>query len=276
MRDKMRLGICTIQRDRGRWLKEWVTFHHLIGFKKFYIFLHRCTDNSAEVILELKKYFDIQCFVLGEELLRPQLVAYQYAYQNFGDEIDWMAFIDGDEFLFPTSSNNICEVMERFEYEKISAVGAWWACYGSNGHMREPDGLIIENYTRRAEFDLPDNSHFKSIVRGRQGSNFSIGANAHFFNTLHGTVDEHFNPLTFGHMPGTKTSYDFLRINHYVCQSYEFFKTFKQHSGAADAGANVVRPDEKWHALDRNDVFDDKIHKFLPALQEKLSIMKNK
>jgi len=69
-------------------------------------------------------------------------------------------------------------------------------------------------------------------------------------------------------MPDTLPTYDFLRINHYVCQSLEYFKTFKQHSGMADAGAQAVRSDELWHRDNVNDVYDDIALRFLPAIQK--------
>ena len=264
----MKLGICTIQRDRGRWLKEWVAFHHAVGFSKFYIFLHRCQDDSEEVVRQLQRDFDIRCFVLSADVPRPQLAAYQHAYQAYEHEIDWMAFIDGDEFIFPTQNQSIQEVMARYHYEKVSALGVWWACYGSNNHLVEPEGYIIQNYVRRPELSHLNNRHFKCLVRGRQGSEFAVGMNAHTFQTRYGTVDEHLRALKGGYMPEITPTYDFLRINHYVCQSLEYFKTFKQHSGMADAGAQAVRSDDLWHRDNLNDVYDDMALKFLPAIQK--------
>lgn len=263
----MTLGACSIQRNRGRWLTEWVAFHHIVGIKKFYIYLHKCTDNSIEIIQQLQKNFDINCFTVPDETWRPQLVCYQHAYQEFGHQIDWMSFIDGDEFLFPTKAELLTEVMEDFQYEKLSALGVWWACYGSSGHITEPNGLIIENYQHRPPLDIEYNSHIKSIVRGHQGSSFSIGPNAHIFNTIYGTKDENMRDIEFGFTPEIKTTYNKLRINHYVCQSQQYFKEFKQNSGAADAGPLAIRPDEWWIKHDRNDEKDDSILKFLPKLQ---------
>jgi hypothetical protein len=31
----MSLAICTIQRDRGPWIKEWIEFHIIVGVDKF-------------------------------------------------------------------------------------------------------------------------------------------------------------------------------------------------------------------------------------------------
>ncbi len=250
------LGICTIQRDRGRWLPEWVAFHHAAGIRKFYIFLHRCTDDSEAVVRRLQERFDIQCFVMGADVERPQLAAYQYAYQHFNHEVDWMAFIDGDEFLFAPNGDSLPSVMQHYQYQKLSCLGVWWVCYGSSGHVREPEGLIIENYQMRPPLTHLTNRHFKCLVRGHQGDAVSVGANAHSFSTRHGTVDEHLRPLHGGYMPDTEPTYDRLRINHYVCQSFEFFKTFKQNSGMADTGAQAMRSDDIWHRDNINDVHD--------------------
>jgi len=117
----MKLGICTIQRNRGKWIKEWVAFHHVVGITHFYIYLHKCTDNSKEIVTELQKSFNIQCFEVSEDTVRPQLVAYEHAYQTFGHEIDWMSFIDGDEFLYPSSANTLVDALQELRFPIQSA-----------------------------------------------------------------------------------------------------------------------------------------------------------
>ena len=262
----MNLGICTIQRDRARWLDEWVAFHYLVGFRKFYVFAHRCTDETHETLVRLGRHFDIQAFALSEDLERPQLQAYQYAYQRFGQDVDWLAFIDGDEFLFPAEGSDLRRVLERYQDHPMSALAAYWMCFGSSGHVREPQGLLLQNYTRRPPADFEANRHVKSIVRGGLGLNCRVGPNAHLFQTPQGTCDELLRPVTQGRMDALDPSHEHLRINHYVCQSLEFFRTFKQHSGAADAGRLMVRPDSWWTEHDRNDLEDPAIQRFLPAL----------
>ncbi len=263
----MKLGICTIQRDRGRWIEEWVAFHYLVGFRKFYFFAHQCVDDTKEVLLRLQKTFDIQFFILSADLERPQLGAYQYAYQHFGAEVDWLAFIDGDEFLFSPVNHDLRRVLEPYAREDLSALGAYWLCFGSNGQTREPAGLITENYTRRAADDFPPNRHVKSIVRGGLGDSVRTGPNSHLFITPRGTYDELMRPVTQGLAEHAQPSHSRLRINHYVCQSYEYFKSFKQRSGAPDAGRLMVRPDSWWETHDRNEVLDTTIGPLLPSLK---------
>jgi len=268
----MQLGICTIQRNRGRWLAEWVAFHYAVGFRKFFIYLHKCTDNSPEIVISLKRQFDIECHIVPPDTLRPQLVAYQHAYQAYGHTIDWLAFIDGDEFIFPTEADSIQTVLASFQYQKVSAIGVWWSCFGSGNHIQEPDGLIIDNYQLRAPSDFEANRHVKCIVRGHQGEHFSVSNNAHLFNTISGTFDEQLRQITHGYMPDLEPSYQMLRINHYVCQSLEYFKSFKQNSGSADAGALAVRSDEWWVRHNRNELEDTLIVKFRPQLVELMAL----
>jgi hypothetical protein len=265
----MRLGICTIQRDRGRWLEEWIILHYLVGFRKFYIFLHNCNDNSYEIALELQKKYDIKAFVVGNDVDRPQLVSYQYAYSNFSHEVDWMAFIDGDEFLFPPSASSIQDVLEDYTYEKLSALAVYWACFGSSGHLKEPDGLILQNFRYRLSLNHPENRHVKSIVRGHHGESITICPNAHLFNTPNGTFDELSRPITWGLTP-YEPSHISLRINHYCTQSWEFFKNWKQTSGSADAGRHSIRPDSKFIELDSEHILDDTIQRFMPKILELL------
>ena len=263
----MLLGICTIQRDRAPWIKEWVCFHYLMGFRKFYFFAHNCIDNTHEVILELAKKFDIKIFVVSADVDRPQLASYQYAYSNFGHEVDWMAFIDGDEFLFPVEKSTLQEALIEFDDEKISALAVYWATFGSSGHISEPEGLIINNYRYRLKLDHSHNQHIKSIVRGRQGELVTVGPNAHMFNTTRGTFDERMRPIGFGRTDYVPTHEKF-RINHYTLQSWNFYKNWKQTSGAADAGRSLIRPDSHFYELDGHDEHDTTMDRFIPAVEK--------
>ena len=263
----MRLGICTIQRNRGKWLSEWVAFHHLVGCTHFYIYLHKCTDNSKQVVAQLQQHFNIQCFELGDDVDRPQLAAYQHCYQSFGHQIDWMAFIDGDEFLFPTNADSLQTALQPYAYEKLSALGVYWQCFGSSGHIQDPNGLVINDYRYRASLDFSANRHIKSIVKGNQGKHFGVINNSHYFSTIFGTYDENLRPVDNGFMQDLDPTYDFFQINHYVCQSLDFFRNFKQTSGSADAGANSIRSNEWWIKHDRNDEPSEDILKYVHRLE---------
>lgn len=264
----MKVGIVSIQKNRAPWLHEWVAFHHLVGFSRFYVYAHNCTDASGAVLGRLAQAYDLKAFALNTDENQVQLKAYQHAYENFGHECDWLAFIDGDEFLFPTAASSIGDALAEYDHQRTSAIGVYWVCFGSSGHVQEPPGLVVQNYRQRPPLSFPDNRHIKSIVRGRQASR--VGPNSHMFNTPWGTQDELGRAVDFG-LTKHEPSYTRFRINHYVTQSLQYFKEFKQGSGAADAGAAYVRPDSWWTKHDRNDEPDASLEHLVQPLQREMA-----
>ncbi len=264
-----RLGITSIQKNRGPWIKEWITFHYLVGFRKFYVHLHKCSDDSEKILTGLKKYFDIKIFIVDPDLENPQLICYQDTYNEFGREVDWMAFIDSDEFLFPTSKSSMEMVLSDYSNKKISALGAYWSVFGSSGFIDEPPGLIIENYRHRAEVYFEANRHIKSIVRSGLSNVFP--QDPHFFLTPQGTVDEILRPIICGWTQYEPT-YDKLRVNHYTCQNRSYFLKSKKNSRGPDGGD--IRDEKWWKENDRNEVLDNSMDPFIEPLKDLLKSIK--
>lgn len=259
----MKLGITTIQRDRAPWIKEWVAFHYLVGFRKFYIFTHICKDDTEGVLAGLKKSFDIEILPTNE-FDKPQIKCYQYSCDNFLKDVDWMAFIDCDEFLFPTHDNSMEIPLKGYIEKKISALGVYWVCFGSSGYIEEPSGLIIENYKKRARNGYINNRHIKSIIRGRQVASC---LDAHLFKTPSGTFDENLRPITYG-WTNYEPTYESFRINHYICQSRSYYLNFKKKAGSAGVDRGYIRKESWWREHDINDVVDNSMDKFLKPLKK--------
>lgn len=262
----MKLGITSIQRNRGKWVVEWLAFHMLAGVDSFYVYAHKTTDDMALKLLKLSRRYDIKVHAIDLEV-QPQLAAYQHAYDTYADGVDWMAFVDGDEFLHPTATASLGEALAAIDAPDASAVAAYWKCYGSNGHVRDPDGLVVERYPRHSTEDFVPNRHVKSIVR--RGQQFKASG-AHLMQTAAGTVDEMGRPVNHGWMRDYEPSYQHLRINHYAVQSHAFFKATKQNIGAADGNPALVRPDSWFFEYDRNECDDGQSYRFLVPLKLKV------
>jgi len=262
----MILGLVSIQRNRGPWLLEWFAFHYMIGFRKFYFYAHKCDDNTAEILLKLQKKLDITAVAVNTEKDQVQLMAYQHTCENHMNEVDWMCFIDGDEFIFPTNANTMQEALWPYNYLPISAVGAYNVNFGSSHHLTEPAGLIVENYRMRANIEefLP-HRRVKSIVKGHQ--KIAISACSNVFSTPLGTVDEQMRPVVWGYIPSYIPSYDQFRFNHYPCQSREYYEKFKRFSGHADANKNAERDETWWEYFDTNDEADTSMDRFKTQLR---------
>jgi hypothetical protein len=105
----MNIGLSTMTKNQGCRLKEWVTYHKNLGHNKFIIFLDNCTDNSEEVLTELKStgididFFLTKSFELGipdAEWVRKSHKMYDFVLKNYS-HLDWISFIEVDEFIFP-------------------------------------------------------------------------------------------------------------------------------------------------------------------------------
>lgn len=263
----MKLAVTSIQRDRAPWIKEWVAFHYLVGFRQFYIFLDQCSDDTAKILQGLKHKFDINILDINPSWATPQLKCYHDSYINFGDKVDWMAFIDADEFLFPTQADTLDVPLKEFSNKPISALGVYWSCFGSSGYIEEPEGLIIANYKYRAEDGYHNNRHIKSLIRGGLGK-YVKPRDPHYFLTPLGTFDENLRLITSG-WTDYQPTYNQFRINHYATQSRSFFVNVKSKFTMPDGAAT---PDESfWEEHDRNDILDNSVDKFIEPLKNILN-----
>lgn len=89
---------------------------------------------------------------------------YNHCLSMYGKECEWMAFIDADEFIVPKKTTDLRPMLA--EFEKCAGLAAAWRRFGSNGHLRRPEGLQIENYTRALnDNDRMSAARFAPMVR---------------------------------------------------------------------------------------------------------------
>lgn len=268
----MQVGVVSIQRDRAPWLLEWIAFHLMVGVSRVHLYLHACQDDSAALVQALARHYPIAAHVLGDEIERPQLAAYRHAWATYGASVDWMAFLDGDEFLYPTRAATLGEALAPYVAEPISALGVYWQCFGSSGHYHDPSGLMIERFTRHASPDFTGNRHIKTVLRGSEPDVAINGS--HRFETPRGTVDERLRPILQGHAAELEPSYDALCIAHYAVQSASFYQRWKRKSGAADCNPHLERPQSWFDTYDRNECDNGWRWRFLSALKRQVVQMR--
>jgi len=256
-----KIAVVSMQRNESKYILEWLAYYLVQGVDRFIIYNHQSIDDTAEIYTQLSKHLDITLYTMtGHNVHYPML---EHALTNHKDETDWLIFADMDEFYFPTEANSIREVLSQYRDITASAIGVYWCAFGSSGLVQDPD-LVLPSYVNRGELNISTNHHMKSIVRGRH-SGWVRGTNPHVFTTQYGTVDlqGHTIPPYAGHNIDATPVHAPMRINHYQCKSWEYFKTVKQVRGStADRppgapGAEI--PDSVFHEYDYNDVPDDAI-----------------
>lgn len=257
---KYNLSFVACVLNESRYIEEWIEYHRLVGVDKFYIFDNGSTDNTREL---LQKYIE-QGIVEYESFpgKGKQLDMYYAGLKKCRKDTKYVGFIDLDEFVVPTdSSKSLVDVLdERFaHFANMAVLSINWLVFGSSGHKTRPDGLVIENYLNRAEYDSTTNRLLKFIANPRLIKGCLTSPHfAYLRNRDLKQLNEKGIEINSPWNDYPNNTYDFIRINHYYGKSEEDCKA-KFNRG------NVSRPDyikRKWDQFtlyDRNEVHDDRM-----------------
>jgi Glycosyltransferase family 92 len=255
------LSVCAIYRDEAPYMREWVEFHRLVGVERFFLYDNASGDEHLDV---LAPYLADGTVEVDAWPLPPgpecQMPAYNDCLERRREDSRWIAFIDLDEFLFSPTGRPLPDLLS--EYAQWPAVGVNRISFGTAGHRKRPDGLVIDSYTRA--FDLV--ASIKSVVDPRR----TVKArNPHAFvlaDDAGPLVDEHKRPIE-GWFTQDYTS-ELLRINHYYTRSEEEFRHKLAHL-RADSGKLREQPRKVERATGTID--DRAITIYAPALRERLA-----
>jgi hypothetical protein len=248
-------------KDEGRYLSEWLTFHRLLGVDHVYIYDNGSTDDTAAVLAPFVRsgFVTVTPWTGPLRVQAMQLRAYHHALTSYGTLCRWLAFTDVDEFLFPTADEPLPEVLSR--YEALPAVAVPWTMFGTSGHKRRPDGLVIEAYTMRSG----DLSRPKSIVQPSEVRGIS---NAHLLDYDEGRMVA-YNER--GELVGKRGPFysDVLRLNHYFTRSEEDLA--RKRARAAENLLDVTKLDGHVSKSEIAPERDLTIARFIPAMNQALS-----
>jgi Glycosyltransferase family 92 len=228
------LAACAIYRDEARYLVEWLEFHRLVGFERFFLYDNLSSDDHLEV---LEPYIDEGVVVVHEWPEVPgQLPAYDHCLGAHGAEARWIGFFDIDEFVFSPTYRPVPEILR--DYEQWPGVAVNLPRFGTSGHRTRPDGLVIENYVTRLETRAE--LTVKSIV---DPAAVDHAMNSHQFAYRRRTaVNENGYPV---HGTLTKSaSYERLRANHYYSKSEEELRAKHTRVTADYSAPRNPLPDE--------------------------------
>lgn len=153
-------------------MKEWAAHHLLIGFDLIYIFDHKSTVPLQHEF----RGFDKRVIVERCNWENPVKLPLMKRAAKISESLnaDWFLYLDADEFLMLNAFFGVKQMLNVYSYADSLAIN--WLMFGTNNHVKEPVGLILENYTRS---DAKLNKHVKSFVRPSQVTNVT---NPHFYH----------------------------------------------------------------------------------------------
>ena len=265
----MKICLFTNVRDEKH-IREWIIHHLLIGFTHIVIFDHKSKVPVTEQIKNMKLN---NIKVLNASKINTNVkitlmnVAKSIAVQN---KIDWMLYLDGDEFVILNKPHtNIRQLLNNYKYARSLSIN--WLMFGTNLKKKDPDGLILENYTK---CDNLLNKHVKCFVQPRAVSRainphfYVLKPNDKYYNLQGKIINKEFCfnecNLNFNHVP--------MYVAHYVNQSEETYT--KRRSVPRDDNGElreICKPDKlhtEFNSTENNypsDTYCAKIKKILLA-----------
>lgn len=237
--DRHGLAIAVIVKDEVLDLEEWIVFHALQGVRHFYIYDNGSTDGTQDLVGRLAKAWPITLipWVSFIDEPSPQRLAFIHALTNYGADYRWMMFTDPDEFVFPVSDASVLDVLTELDH--LSTICLPWHMFGTSGHEARPDGLLIENYTKRAamppEPERKKLLSYKTVVDPAEVA----AAGTHRFVLKDGFVmfNDRGEEMNWADWRNPKyASAEKLQLNHYFTKSREDFEAKHRRGRVSQSG----------------------------------------
>lgn len=268
-------AVCLIVKNEGPYLMEWVAYYRCLGFDQVVVYNNCSTDDSSALLSRMARAGLITYKFWSKGASEsPQISAYRDCLHWI--QAEWLLFVDADEFLVLHKHNNINEFLKNFDDRpEVTTIGFNWRIFGDSG-MAAPDGrLIIERFTRAADYDFPINYHLKSFTRVR-----ALGRiiNMHITETTGEKVYPSGAPLNMSNWGiSDETEFSLAQVNHYYTKTYEEYKV-KKARGNADLTDNDEQKyntyhDRAFHGSNRNEALDETAVRYLPAVRAEIASM---
>ena len=157
---------CAVFRNEGPFLQEWVAWHRHMGVTRFVLYDNESVDGGGALPL------GPDVIVRPASGLRTQLGVYRDCLDTVEAGVEWVVFLDLDEFLYDPAGRTLAEVLPpreaRHDGQPVTRVWVPWRMFGWTPHSRHPAGGVLRNYLWRVPDDSPLHAYAtggKSLVR---------------------------------------------------------------------------------------------------------------
>jgi glycosyltransferase involved in cell wall biosynthesis len=264
-----RLAIVACLKNEGEDLVEWLCFHRQVGVSDFVIYDNMSTDATRRILESVP--FKDAIRVHAIESPYPQRDAFADALVRYRGTLDWVAFLDGDEFLVPLNDKaTLLWKLRQFDRTGVTGFGINWRVFGSSGHLTRPSGLLTESFTRRAPDKTKPNAHVKSLVKIGKVEEM---VTQHYFRVAGKyLLDSRLEPAAdFKGVSPSITYKQGFAIHHYIVKSREqcLRKIARGRPRPASAGEKF-RPVSYFDSYDRNEVEDFRAAEIIAPIRDEV------
>lgn len=235
------LSVGAIFKNESDSIIEWLEHYIIRGVDHFYLIDDESTDSSVEL---LRPYIESGRLTLfqakwGKYIGRQMAMYNEYILPRL-NESKWLMIVDLDEYVWSPRNIDLKKVLH--ECEHLGQIQIRHTIYGSNGHIKQP-GSIVSSFTRRSSQHPTENpGNYKYIVN----SSFEFTS----LNIHHATFLLKVNELN----DFLCIEPDYFTMNHYCCQSKDFWMNVKCTRGDCDDYRD--RKENDFSEVDLNDVED--------------------
>lgn len=162
----MKTCICVIIKDEHQYLEEWVNHHLNLGIDEIFLFEDYSSKSHADIIKSFGDKVHLQSIdvIFHTEYMPKGCNVQEKLFDWFPNiyikQFDWILFNDIDEFLI--LKQPLHELLA--EYDDKSAIWLKWRFYDANGHIKKPQGKVIDNYTSYITTPFDYNWSHKSFL----------------------------------------------------------------------------------------------------------------
>ena len=160
--------ICVIVKDEHQYIEEWVDYNLKLGFDKIFIFEDSNSKSHKDVLSNYKDFVEIKSY---DELnlkdpnfggSKHQIALFTWFIKNHNYKNEWCAFIDPDEYIVFKDNYTLDQIIEKYKY--TPGIYLNWVIYGANGHIKRPEGSVMDNYTTLCDQWIQPKFKLKSFI----------------------------------------------------------------------------------------------------------------
>jgi len=247
------LSVACLFRNESHSIREWIEHYLFHGVCHFFLINDASDDDSCE---KLEPYIQRGQVTLFNAKWNRYLGRQRDMYNKYIlpeiNKTKWLLLLDMDEYMWSPKNVDLKKILE--ECWRIGQIQVDHTLYGSSDHELQPESVVSSFVRRSKQKPTKEPGNRKYFIQSAFG--FSS------LNIHHAT----FNDKAFEEKHFLLLNAPYFIMNHYSCQSREFWNTVKCSRGDGDNWR--VRKLEEFDEVDINEVGDDELLKQnLPVLE---------